>query len=192
MPVHKRPPAGKDPGLEKLLQDLVNELKNPRPMGQPIILEDRTPETNSIRVHVIWDRWAECDRTRRSGIVLDAYEQASGADIRQQVTLALGLTVAEAIATGLLPYRIVPARTRSRQPADRDYRQAMDRAGAIRIADDDWPQLRFATQEDAETTLEHLTQTLRRSKWIILQEVADASTLTSLVTSTSVSLRPGP
>jgi hypothetical protein len=190
MPVHRRSPTANSRGCAQILHDLIEELKNPRPMGQPIVLEDRTPETNSIRVHVIWDRWSQCDRTRRSGIVLAAYEEVFGAETRRQITLALGMTVAEAIATGLLPYRIVPARRRGTRLTDAKYRNAMVLAGAIRIAGDDWPQLRFATQEDAEITLEHLIQTLPESKWIIIQEVEDASTSTSVVTSTSVSLRP--
>lgn len=170
--------------------DLVKELKNPGSIGQPIILEDRTPETNSIRVHVIWDRWDECERTRRSGVVLAAYEEVFGAETRQQITLALGMTVAEAIATGLLPFRIVPAQRRGQRPTDQQYRKAMDQAGAITMAPDDWPQLRFATQEDAEITLDHLTQALPDSKWIVIQEVSDASTSTSIVTSRCVVLRP--
>jgi hypothetical protein len=190
MPVHRRSPTANSGGCGEILQDLIKELKNPRPRGQPIIVEDRTPETNSIRVHVIWDRWGQCDRTRRAGIVLAAYEEVFGAETRGQVTLVLGLTVAEAIATGLLPYRIVPARRRGARPADEKYQNVMVKEGAITIASDDWPQLRFATQEDAEITLEHLMQTLPDSKWIIIQEVEDASTSTSVVTSTSVSLRP--
>lgn len=188
MPIHKRSPAVDTAAIASLRDDLAKELENPQSTGQPIILEDHTPQTNSIRVHVIWDRWRECDRSLQSDVICDAYEKARGNDIRRQITLALGSTVPEAIAIGLLPYRIVPARRKTDDPSDEDYRKVMMEAGALEMAGDDLPQLRFAAQEDVELTLEHLQQALPRSRWITIQEVSDETTSTPL--STSMYLRP--
>jgi len=181
MPLHQRTPAKAGAKHDRLKADLVSELKNPSPMGQPVILEDRTPETKSIRVHVIWDRWEDCARELRWGIVADAYGEAFGKETQQQITLALGLTVPEAVGIGLLPFQIVPTRRKGERPTKAEYRKAMIDAGASVLGVGDDPQLRFATLEDAEKTLDHLRQTLPDSKWIVLQEVPES---TSSVTST--------
>ena len=106
MPIHRRSPPQRSTSDGSLLNDLVAELKQPRDMGQPIIIEDSTPETHSLRVNVVWDRWEECPRELRAGIIIDAYKEARGEEVRQQITLALGVTVPEAVAIGLLPFHV--------------------------------------------------------------------------------------
>ena len=103
MPRHVRvtPPVVAE--HDSLLADLVGELKSHNLIGQPIILEDRTPQTNSIRVYVIWEQWDIYPGESRSQLIMDAYGEAFGEETQRQITLALGVTVPEAVAIGLLP-----------------------------------------------------------------------------------------
>lgn len=168
MPLHRKPPAEAGEERGDLLADLVAELTDPKPFGQPVIIEDDTPETNSLRVQVAWDRWEDCPREARSGIVTDAYEHVYGPERRKEITLALGLTIPEAAAIGLLPFQVVPGRHKAGQPSADEYRQAMVAAGASVLSDAQKPELRCATLDDAQTLIEHLEQALPNSKWIIV------------------------
>ncbi len=176
MPRHERKPAKIGPGHEKLVDALVGELRDPKPIGQPIVLEDHTPETDSIRINVVWDRWEECPREARSTIILDAYKRFFDKETFQQITLTLGTTVPEAVALGLLPFGIEPARSRAGDATQKEYCDAMTEAGASSVPGLDMPQLRFATREDAENGLEHLEQTLPNSRWILVinQDVSNS------------------
>lgn len=168
MPRHKREPAEAVPELEKLVDDLVGELNDPKPIGQPIVLEDHTPETDSIRINVVWDRWEECPREARSAIILDAYKRFFDKETFQQIRLVLGTTVPEAVGLGLLRFGIEPARRKTGDPTPEAYRKTLVAAGASKVPGSELPQLRFATREDAENALEHLEQTLPNSRWILV------------------------
>jgi hypothetical protein len=171
MPRHVRMPAQPGPQSNRLLADLVGELRSSKPFGQPIILEDRSPETNSIRVQVVWDRWEGCPPEVRSKLIQDAYKDVFGEETAEQITLCLGMTVPEAAAMGLLPYKVEPVRRKGELPADEQFRQAMLEAGASVLSDPHRPQLRFATLDDAEATQEYLERALPNSKWMLVQEV---------------------
>lgn len=171
MPRHERKPATTGPELEKLVDDLVGELRDPKPIGQPIVLEDHTPETDSIRINVVWDRWEECPREARSTIILDAYRRFFDKETFQQITLTLGTTVPEAVALGLLPFKIVAARQRAQLPLTPEYRQAMLDVGAVIPLESDDLQLRCATLEDAELTVAHLKEAVQHSRWSIIEQV---------------------
>lgn len=190
MPVYRRPTPGDDVPIGAIRNDLIEELRNPKPLGQPIILEDATPQTNSVRVHVVWDRWTECPRELRHQVIEDAYMEALGSKQQLPITLALGLTVPEAIGVGLLPYQIAPAPRRTNDISDERYLEAMLKAGASTLLGRQNPQLRFATPEDAETAMESLQSELPGSKWLIIREVPDASTSTSSITTMSLSILP--
>ncbi|NQU21234.1 MAG: hypothetical protein HQ567_08125 [Candidatus Nealsonbacteria bacterium] len=154
------------------MTELTKELMNPQDIGQPIILEDETLETNSLRVHVIWERWAEWSGELRSRIVLESYERAFPGDARPQITLVLGLTVSEAIGIGLLPFKIMAARERAGMPLTPEYRQALLDAGATMPLRGNDPQLRCATFDAAEATIKHLEEKLTHSRWTIVEEVS--------------------
>ena len=171
MPRHIRTPEKTHAEHSSLLAELVKELKDPRPIGQPIILEDHTPETISRRVHVIWDRWEKCPRESRPNTIAEAYGEAFGAETRKEITLALGVTVPEAAGIGLLPFKVIPARKKNEHPPNQAYLEAMRKAGASVLADSEHPELRFATLEDAEQTLAFLERELKDSKWIVAQEI---------------------
>jgi hypothetical protein len=199
MPVYRKPVRNPGPELETFVGELASELKSPKQFGQPMIKEDATPETNSLRVHVIWDRWSDYDPDFRYIAILNAYERAYGKATRDQITLALGLTVPEAVSVGLLPFQVRPAaraaagpsdeelrgkarrrrteiaRERSR-PSDREYREALLKLGASTLADADHPQLRFATEEAAGLAHEQLKRMFPNSSWVIAEYIeTDAS-----------------
>ena len=173
MPRHTRMPPEAGAERDRLLDELTHELREPKGFGQPIILEDATPETNSLRVHVVWDEWETCPRQARSEIILQAYGAAwHSQEAVDKISLALGLTVPEAAAIGLLPFRIVPAANgRHGGPSEEACRDAMVSAGASVLLSKQAPILRCATLEDAEKTLEYLEQTLPDSKWRIIEEL---------------------
>jgi hypothetical protein len=172
MPLHRRKPAEGGAQRDELVAELAGELRAPKPVGQPIIIEDDTPETNSVRVHVIWDRWHDCPGELRSGVILDAYATAEYSDeFVGKITFALGVTIPEATEMGLVPFQVVPGRRKDERPTNDEYRQAMIDAGASILAGKERPQIRCATIEDAEKTIERLETRLPGSKWIVAQEV---------------------
>jgi hypothetical protein len=170
MPRHTRSSSQTCTTRENLLTLLAAELKNPAPIGQPIILEDYTDQTGTMRVHVIWDRWEECPREMRSDIILNAYLSLA-AEARARITLALGVTLDEAVGIGLLPFQVIPVRKSQEGPLPKDYHDAMIRLEARPGNGDGEPELRFATLDDAQAGVERLEQILPGSKWVIKQEV---------------------
>jgi hypothetical protein len=167
---HSRPSARICSTRENLVSFLRGELKNSSRIEQPVILEDHTPETDTVRVHVIWDRWEECPREQRTDIILDAY-LSLGAEWRSKITLALGITPAEAVSLGLLPFQVVPtSRNQDRYTAE-EYQKAMAKLDVPRVVSNGAPEIRFATIEDAEAATEALEKILPGSKWLIKQEV---------------------
>ncbi len=165
-------PRGK---TERLVRELVQELKNPQEIGQPLILEDRLFGKDTLRVQVVWDRWKDVPDEFRIEVIYDAYSAAFGEEYRQKIRLALGVTVPEAANLGLLPFQVIPARNKGGEPSPEEYRKAMIEAGASVLSRKDRPQLRFATIEDAEATMERLQEALPNSRWIIAQEVSSPS-----------------
>ncbi len=89
-----------------LVRKLAEELNSKREFGQPLIYEQEYP-TRKSRVTVIWDEWADASLEERSSVILRAYELAEGKEARDPIALASGLTVPEATAAGILPFRII-------------------------------------------------------------------------------------
>lgn len=175
MPVHRRSADVLEDEYRSLVSELADELKGPQPSGQPIILEDRTAKTNSLRVHVIWEKWENWAGEIRSEVITDAYEQAFPPEQRPEITFALGLNLPEAVAIGLLPFRVRPRNRRGKpyEPLSEEYQNAMMEAGGtMRFGGKD-PQVRCATIEAAEATVERLRSRLPNSEWTITEEVGD-------------------
>src|SRR5438445_1935220 len=101
--------------------------------------------------------------------MLRAYEQAEGRDYRDRIALASGLTVPEAHAAGMLPYQVIAA-VRKGDPVTADQcRKALIEEGASVLFGEDSPQLRFATEEEAEAARKRLAARLRNSEqvWVV-------------------------
>jgi hypothetical protein len=170
-----RAPTERRGETKGLVNELAEELRHPREIGQPLILEDHLFGEDALRVQVVWDRWEDVSDDLRSEVIYDAYSTALGEEYRQRIRLALGVTVPEAANLGLLPFQVTPARKKGEEPSHEEYRKAMIDAGASLLFSEARPQLRFAAIEDAEAAMEHLQEKLPKSRWIIAQEVSSLS-----------------
>src|SRR6266536_4837638 len=138
-----------------LAERLADELRSGREWGQPVIDEEEFP-TGKIRVTVIWDAWDRLPLEDRTAVILRAYDLAEGRGYRERIALASGLTVPEAYAAGMLPFQIIPALRRGDKVTPEECRQAMIDEGASTLLAPDKPQLRFATEEEAEAARRRL------------------------------------
>jgi hypothetical protein len=156
----------------ELAEKLAAELKSGREYGQPLIYE-RHFRTGKASVTVIWDAWDRLPLQERTATILRAYEIAEGAESQDRVALASGLTVPEAHAAGMLPYQVMPALRKGDPVTPDQVRQAMLEEGASQLMDPRAPQLRFATEEEAEAARRRLIQRLPASEpiWIINREI---------------------
>jgi hypothetical protein len=155
-----------------LIERLADELRNNREFGQPVIDEQEFP-TGGIRVTVIWDEWGHLPLEDRTTVILRAYELAEGRSYRERIALASGLTVPEAHAAGMLPFQIIPALRKGDPVTLEQCHRAMIEEGASTLLGEDKPQLRFASEEEAEAARKRLAQRLPKSEevWVITQEV---------------------
>jgi hypothetical protein len=89
-------------GQEQLLDRLVTEWQSTNSNAeQPLILEERDAPDHYTHAYVIWDDWSHLDKLVRSELVLEAFERRYGQAEALRVTVAMGLTSAEAKALGL-------------------------------------------------------------------------------------------
>lgn len=156
----------------ELATRLADELRQNHASGQPVIDEQKFP-TGLMRVTVIWDAWDRLSLENRTAIILKAYELAEGRNARDTIALASGLTVPEACAAGMLPYQIIPGLRKGDPVTAEQCRKAMIEEGASTLLGPDKPQLRFATEEEAEAARTRLSERLPNSEpvWIITQDV---------------------
>jgi hypothetical protein len=161
-----------DERLASLLLELEKELSKPADVGQPLIIERHMGFGNAVQVTVVWDRFHEIPESDRTALILSAYEQCFGQESRDQVTLAIGLTVPEAVELGLLPYAVVSARRRDDTVTLDQYRQAMISEGASLLDNRELPQLRFASEDEATSSVSRLEKAAPGSFWIVTRDVA--------------------
>jgi hypothetical protein len=154
-----------------LADRLAAELKNSHESGQPLIYEQVFP-TGKARVTVIWDEWDRVPLQERSATILRAYEIAEGAEARNSIALASGLTVPEAHAAGMLPYQIITALRKGDPVTFEQARQAFLDEGASALENPQALQLRFATEEEAQAARQRLIHNFPGSDdvWIINRE----------------------
>jgi len=160
------------PVNDGLVQHLAEELRHSRASGQPLIDEQEFP-TGKIRVTVIWDEWDHLPLEDRTAVILRAYDLAEGNNYRDRIALASGLTVPEAYAAGMLPFQIITALRSSDAVSLEQCYQAMVEEGASTLWGVNRPQLRFATEEEAEAARRPLARRLPNSDkvWVIAQDV---------------------
>ena len=155
-----------------LVERMVDELKSNRQSGQPMIEEEEFP-TGKLRVNVIWDEWDRIPLEDRTATILRTYEQAEGREYRDRIALASGLTAPEAHAAAMLPYQIIAAIRKGDSVTMEECRKALIEEGASLLFGKDNPQLRFATEEDAEAARKSLAERMPNSEpvWVITKEV---------------------
>lgn len=103
MPVLKRFPV-LPPPQEQLVRALADEIERDSPDGlpyAPVIIEEQVLQRSNYHVTVIWDAWTNLPGDVRSAIILDAYRIAKGPEASLAITVALGLTHAEATKLGI-------------------------------------------------------------------------------------------
>ena len=159
----------------RIAHDLADELKSDRTSGQPLIEEEEFT-TGRVRVTVLWDRWQDLSHEDRSTTILSAYRIAEGNEFADRIGLATGLTFPEAYASGMLPFQIIAALRKDDPVTVEQCRRAMIEEGASTLQGPDRPQLRFATEEEAEASLKRLSIRLPGSEpvWQILREVGQS------------------
>ena len=174
MPRVRREVERPEIGHREVLKDLISELRNSRAFGQPMIDELALPKTGALNITVIWDRWETIDEQERLNIILRAYEEAEGKKFVDNIALASGLTVPEAIESQLLPFEVTAALRKSDKVTAEQCRQAMIEQGASLLQNANKPQLRFRTLEEAEVCVERLKEMMPESDgvWLISQEPA--------------------
>lgn|SRR5579884_1348017 len=107
MPVRRIPSQEEDtdPDLVHSLVEELNLNQESGPEDAPLIVEEEIPYSNRIQVTVIWDRWKNIAPETRGRIIMDAYQQARGADQTLAISLALGLTKSEARRLGVIGFK---------------------------------------------------------------------------------------
>ncbi len=97
MPVRNLQQAGQHADYDRLLDALCREWQHPDPGAiEPVILEERDGAGRLMHFYVVWDEWGELDAVERSAMIMDAANQRYGATGTGNVTIAMGLTKAEA------------------------------------------------------------------------------------------------
>jgi len=156
----------------RLVEELAGELRSEQGSGQPSIEEEHL-KTGAIRVVVLWDKWDSMPQEDRSAVILDAYRLVEGEDFAARIGLVNGLTFPEAHALRMLPFQIIPS-LRENDPVTVDQcHRAMIAEGASTLLGPGHPQLRYATQEEAEASVKRLSSRLSGSMpvWYINQDL---------------------
>ena len=102
MAVIKKSRIPEIPQYRALVAELAQELQRDQPTGPadaPQIVEEEQ-RGGFLHVAVIWDNWQDVERADRGKIIMDAYQQQRS-DVVAKITVALGLTHAEAERLGV-------------------------------------------------------------------------------------------
>jgi hypothetical protein len=155
-----------------LVDELARELKQSHESGQPVIDEQHFSRTGKIRVTVLWDKSDDVPHEERAEIILKAYENAEGKDVRENVALVVGLTFPEAYEAGMLPFQVIPLLRKGDPVSAEDCLKAMLDEGASKLFPDGTPELRFASESEAKKSIERLVKRLPGSEpvWAVVRE----------------------
>lgn len=167
--------ARRSPKHDRLVSRLAQEFRTAGESLMPLILEDHLPVTKSRHVHVIWDAWSGIPDEDRATIIVDAYAKAEGEPAASEVTVADGVTPQEALALGLLPFKVVPACKRNDPVPAEAYDAALHAEARNTVLGGKARELRYARVEDADQGCARLERALPRSRWAVIQEVETES-----------------
>jgi hypothetical protein len=169
-------PGAQSPKHAAFVKKLIQEFTASSANLQPLILEELVPSTKSRHVRVIWDRWKELDDEERSAVIIDAYTEAEGAVAAAEITIAEGVTPHEALALGLLSFKVVPARKQKNYSMGFNaYQDAQEKEARKTLLGPKATELRYARIEDAQQAYERLHEAFPHSSWAIVQEQATES-----------------
>jgi hypothetical protein len=72
----------------------------PNPPPSPDILEEIDRQQRVVHVFVTWDEWADLDAQTRSEMIVEALQDVKGEEAVLDLSIAMGLTAAEAARLG--------------------------------------------------------------------------------------------
>lgn len=163
------------PKHDRLVKKLVQEFTAASTHLQPLILEEQVPSTKSRHVRVIWDAWKDLTDEQRAAVIVDAYQEAEGPEAAAEITIAEGVTPHEALALGLLPFKVVPTRKKNEPIPQEAYQATLAAAARYSLLGPKAKELRFARLEDAEEAVAGLQEALPGSSWAVIEEIATES-----------------
>jgi hypothetical protein len=105
MPFRRATARALPPRAGELEDRLAREFTTPseEPNAPNIIAEPPEGQGPITRLFVIWDEWAPLSQQDRSEIIMDAYARAKGQPEAVRISVAMGLTAAEAARMGIAP-----------------------------------------------------------------------------------------
>ena len=148
----------------ELARELERDPSPEEPFAQPIIFERDVPQTKTVHVTVVWEKWRSVGIDARDRIIMQAYEKIFP-DKVDQITIAMGMTTDEAVDVGLLPYGIEPM-VRAGELTDEQVRTMMRNEGAVETPSG--LQLRFPSLELANRAYERLAAGSDQKHWSIV------------------------
>jgi hypothetical protein len=119
-------------------------------------------------VAVIWERWQRVPAAERGGIIVRAYER-SAPDRVDGITIAMGVSLNEAIGLGLMPFGVVPTVRKGESIEEHKVRELMLAEGAVETPSG--LLLRFPTQESALACYRRLAERTRPEYWAVTEYV---------------------
>jgi hypothetical protein len=103
MPVHKRSIQERRADnarfrdlRDRLIAEWRRNAQEAAPPGAPDIEEETDARDRVLHVVVTWDEWADLDAQARSEMIVDAFQAVKDPQAAADLTLAMGLTSAEA------------------------------------------------------------------------------------------------
>jgi hypothetical protein len=104
MPVERIPLStvrGRSARQDELVGRLVAEWRGEdAPVPAPIIQEMTDTLDRTVHIYVVWDEWKDLRQGIRSEIIMDAFEIVRGPKKALEVSVAMGVTHAEAQKMG--------------------------------------------------------------------------------------------
>jgi hypothetical protein len=100
-----RTDVGPASGHEQLVNDFRQELARNRRGGQPYIFINDIGQTGTFHVTAVWDRWRGLTPQQRSKVIVEALNRYDPSTAGK-ITIAMGLSGAEARRMGILPYAV--------------------------------------------------------------------------------------
>jgi hypothetical protein len=166
MPFQELAPPPRTAEHTRLMGELAEELRRPRPMGQPRVLVKQVGKKRVRHVYVLWDAWDDVPPPVRADIVYDAFAEVKGAEYEQSIALVVTATMPEAADLGLLPFQV---RLRGSYQPETELsarcKKAMMVIGASTLRNPAEPELRFGSDEEAQKAVEELRRLVPDAEW---------------------------
>lgn len=172
MPRYKTGSGAAEPGVRnRLVGELACEIRGDADIKSPEraqVFEQAIPQTNTSHVVVVWNKWSNIPSQERGAVILDAYKQADP-ETHTKITIALGVTLEEALDLDLLPYQVMTMRKESDSVTYEQLEAAMLQEGAARTPFG--VHMYFPTQHHAEEAVRRLNARCPGPFWAITQTV---------------------